>query len=316
MLSRTDPFIFLGPGCPTLYYPKPTPDQPALTHPLPGFIVAKSSIQPYAFIMPSVASTPAKASTTGNSAEGTGQAGRRSGTVGDEGGTTSYYEEGAQLQSSNSLFSSSQTEWMMSTKENFVFVETSQLNSQADDDLMGGDYVGGVASGRGDGTTASYCFPYLDDNKNNTRETTQTSFYPETFAVTESLKISTNTNGEYFLGFDETTSTTNDSAPLGSDIHGGVISHSVILYEEVGSRDVIDDSIQREIASMNQNIGCDDGLSIWEEGISEPIKIDLENVLELKGVDVVDSVNQSREVVGEILDMLLNDIHCLLQQSI
>lgn len=259
-------------------------------------------------------STPASA--PGTSTERAEQAGRRSGSVGDEGRITSYYEEGATLQPSNPLISSSQTEWLMNTKENFVFVEaeSSQLDTQADDDLMGGDHVGGVAIARGDGATASFCYPYLDYNKNYQRNAIQTPLYPETFAVTESLKISTNTKGEYFLGFNETSTTFSDSAPLGTDIHDGVNPHSAILYEEIGSRDVINDSILGEVASMNQNIVYADGLSIWEEeGTSDTIKIDLKNVLELKGVDVVESMNQSREVVGEILDMLLNDVHCLVQ---
>jgi len=263
-------------------------------------------------------STPAMDSTPalGTSTQWTGQAGRRSGSVGGEGGTTSYYEDGAPLQLSNSLSSSSQTEWFLNTKDNFVFVEASQIDSQTEDTLMDGEHVGGIASARGDGPTASYCFPYLDYNKNHNRDASQTPFYPETFAVTESLKISTNTKGEYFLGFDETSSTIGDSAPSGPDTHGGVNPHSVILYEELGSRDVMDDSIQREGASLNQNIVYEDGLSIWKDGgISETIEIDLKNVLELKVADVGESENLSQEVVGEILSMLLNDVHveCMVQ---
>jgi len=252
----------------------------------------------------------------GTSTQWTGQAGRRSGSVGGEGRTTSYYEDGAPLQLSNSLSSSSQTEWLLNTKDNFVFVEASQIDSQTEDTLMDGEHVGGVASARGDGATASYCFPYLDYNKNHNRDASQTPFYPETFAVTESLKISTNTKGEYFLGFDETSSTIGDSAPSGSDTHGGVNPHSVILYEELDSRDVMDNSIQREGASLNQNIVYEDGLSIWKDGgISETIEIDLKNVLELKVADVGESENQSQEVVEEILSMLLNDVHvhCMVQ---
>lgn len=44
------PFVYLGPDCPTLYYPRNVQFEPAAT--LPSFLVHKSSLQPHGFLLP------------------------------------------------------------------------------------------------------------------------------------------------------------------------------------------------------------------------------------------------------------------------
>ena len=57
MLSKNDPFIYCGPGCPTLYYPKLTPaGTPGQSMSRASFIVHRTSVQPGAFILPSTRS--------------------------------------------------------------------------------------------------------------------------------------------------------------------------------------------------------------------------------------------------------------------
>ena len=166
MLSSSDPFIFLGPDCPTLYYPKPTGDQPAPDQQnLPSFIVARSSVQPYAFILPTSRNMPVAAgpaphqpaimdsvsaglveiplvkATAGikkRNSSRRGQVGKRkTGKVSGRKKKNTHQPSPVQFQLALAgpdqvEYSSSQAEWLLNTtRENFVYVEADQMVSQA-----------------------------------------------------------------------------------------------------------------------------------------------------------------------------------------
>ena len=117
------------------------------------------------------------------------------------------------------------------------------------------------------------------------------------------------------MGFNDPSTTLSDSVAMSSDIHDGVNAPPVILYEELSSQDLREGGIQNEVASISEDVKKqNDGVSLWEEGdTSEIIQIDIKNVLELKGVDVVEIESQAGDIVGEILSMLLNDVHWMVQ---
>jgi len=177
MLSSSDPFIFLGPECPTLYYPKPTGDQPSLDQQnLPSFIVARSSVQPYAFILPTSRNIPVAvnadtapqqpaimASSTGlvefplvkatagskkRKSSRRGQAGKRRTGEGSGRKKKKSTHQPSTVQYQLALAgpdqaenSSSHVEWLLNTtRENFVYVEADQMVSHA---MLAGNITSG-----------------------------------------------------------------------------------------------------------------------------------------------------------------------------
>jgi len=207
MLSRTDPFIFLGPGCPTLYYPKLSTDQPAvLAHPLPKFIVPKSSIQPYAFIMPSKNRSPVIDSDSMPSSPGAptgwthhigqGHVGRRTETEAERRASSVYEEEALLHQNSSSQPA------FLNTGENFIFVEANQPRASFNlvggeagvevggaGDTYGGEDIEGKGAGQSGGT--NLCFDDLDYNQNINWDAAQT-FYPVTSDVALNPRVGVN----------------------------------------------------------------------------------------------------------------------------
>jgi len=186
MLSSSDPFIYLGPGCPTLYYPKPSADQTGPSQPLPSFIVPRRSVQPHAFIQPTVSrdSLVLQQQQSGQDIShlplGTskkknprGQVGkRRTGTVQRirRGGRTFNQPPGPNQslprrieqpflpQTTQVQNSSVQTDWLLDTRESFVFVEANQMMSEA---VLPGDCGGGVGVYHQMGG-----LPFSDDDNN------------------------------------------------------------------------------------------------------------------------------------------------------
>ena len=151
MLARSDPFIFLGPGCPTLYYPKHSDG--GTGQPLPSFIVQRRSVQPLAFILPSPGSqqsshqadsVTAIARTTADNARDGGRSRKKKsrgkylkrkavvgGRKGKQSSVTNQILPTRRSQSILMKSTSSQTEWVLDTRENFVFVEANQIISEA-----------------------------------------------------------------------------------------------------------------------------------------------------------------------------------------
>ena len=193
MLGRSGPFVYLGPGCPTLYYPRnePSSAQPGPRQTLPSFIVHRKAIQPNAFIlstvrplgqevplvsqdprqdaepshspflqppavpmpsqMPKINEVRPKPIVTASSKRkfpvmllSRGQGGKRRTGVG-QGGRMSQ-EPGSEKRV---LDSCAQTDWLLDTRHNWVFVAASQMVSEAvlaQDVLVGG--IAGVGEGQ------------------------------------------------------------------------------------------------------------------------------------------------------------------------
>ena len=153
MLSSSDPFIFLGPGCPTLYYPKHSAGGTGPGQPLPSFIVQRRSVQPLAFILPSPGyqqsshqadSVTAIARTTADYTRDGGRSTKKKsrgkylkrkavvgGRKGKQSSVTNQILPTGRNQSILMKSTSSQTEWVLDTRENFVFVEANQIISDA-----------------------------------------------------------------------------------------------------------------------------------------------------------------------------------------
>ena len=173
MLSRSDPFIYLGPGCPTLYYPKPSADQTGPSQPLPSFIVPRRSVQPHAFILPTVGRdrqvlqqqqssrdvSHLPLGTSKKKKNPRGQVGkRRTGPVQNiRHGSRNFKQPAGSIQILPSRMqqpfltqptevknSSAQTDWLLDTRESFVFVEANQMVSEGV--LVEGDCGGGAGA--------------------------------------------------------------------------------------------------------------------------------------------------------------------------
>ena len=104
MLLKSDPFIYCGPGCPTLYYPKLSPAGiPEKDMGRSSFIVHRTSVQPGAFILPSTRS------------------GHTNGGEMESRGINSDYP--GELKEK-----ATQTEWVLDTRNNFVFIDASLIS--------------------------------------------------------------------------------------------------------------------------------------------------------------------------------------------
>jgi len=142
MMSETDPFIYLGPGCPTLYYPKVVLEKKEKpTQDLPCFIVPRRSIQPHAFIMPINRNT--ETTDEGNLDPGCevtneippkiNKCKRKT----DNDQTQNFKvkrpkgSRGKPLKQKQKRKNVSvQTDWILGSKDKFVFVEASQMMNQ------------------------------------------------------------------------------------------------------------------------------------------------------------------------------------------